>query len=83
MMKEPMTNVQLYLAIGAPFRTVLLAMMFNHVRINDMRDLLRAEILSSRTEGLGELRAVRGILEAVMGKLEVLDRRITRLDDRS
>jgi hypothetical protein len=78
-----MTNTQLYLAIGVPFLTVLLAMMFNHVRITDMRDLLRAEIQSSRNEVLAELRGLRGILDAVMGKLDELDRRITKLEDRS
>ena len=39
-----MTDVQLYLALGIPFLSVVIAMVVSNSRIKDMRDLLRAEI---------------------------------------
>ena len=94
-----MTNVQLYLVIGIPFLTVLIGLLFNNIRINDMRDLLRAEIKTSRAESKAdiaelrgefaelrgefaelraEMRGMRQLIDAIMGKLDELDRRSTR-----
>jgi hypothetical protein len=86
------TNVQLYLAVGIPFFAVLIGLVFNNIRINDMRDLLRAEIQTSRAESKAdiaelrgefaelraEMRGMRQLIDAIMGKLDELDRRSTR-----
>jgi len=77
-----MTNTQLYLAIGVPFFAVLIGLLFNHTRINDMRDLLRAEIQGSRSEILAEIRGIRQFLDVMMSKIDDMDRRITRLEER-
>ena len=53
-----MTDVQLYLALGIPFLSIVTAMVISTSRINDMRDLLRADIQSIRAETQGEFKAV-------------------------
>lgn len=73
-----MTDTQLYLAIGVPFLTVLIGLLFATGRITDMRDLLRAEIQTTRAEVLAEVRGLRGLIDAIMGKLDELDRRSLR-----
>jgi predicted nucleic acid-binding Zn-ribbon protein len=91
-----MTDVQLYLAVGIPFLTIVVAMVISNTRINDMRDLLRAEIQGVRTEMQGELKAVRTelteqrrILERLVvsidmltGKVVEIDNRLTRFEER-
>lgn len=94
-----MTNTQLFLAIGVPFLAVLIGLVVSNTRINDMRDLLRAEIKTSRAESKAdiaelrgefaelrgefaelraEMRGMRQLIDAIMGKLDELDRRMTR-----
>ena len=91
-----MTDVQLYLALGIPFLSIVTAMVISNSRINDMRDLLRAEIQSVRVETQGEFKAVHADLaeqrrildriaagiDALTGKVIDIDNRLTRLEER-
>ncbi len=72
-----MTNVQLYLALGIPFLSLVVAMVISNSRINDMRDLLRAEIQGLRLETQGEFKAIHVEL---MEQRRILDRLATGLD---
>ena len=91
-----MTNVQLYLALGIPFLSLVVAMVISNSRINDMRDLLRAEIQGVRTEAQGEFKALRTELaeqrrildrlvvsiDMLTGKVIEIDNRLSRLEER-
>ncbi len=91
-----MTNVQLYLALGIPFLSLVVAMVISNSRINDMRDLLRAEIQNVRTETLGEFKVIRTDLieqrrmldriilsiDMLTGKVVEIDNRLSRLEER-
>lgn len=91
-----MTDTQLYLAIGVPIIAIMLGMLFNHIRIgdvhtriNDMRDLLRAEIQTSReqtradtAELKGEMGELKTMLKVLMGKVDEMDTRLTRVEER-
>ena len=80
-----MTEAQLYLAIALPCLTLLAGLWLGHSRLNDVRDLLCAELRTSRADSKADLtglrsdiRGLRGDLEAIMGKLEELDGRLSR-----
>ena len=60
----------------------MLGMLFNHVRINDMRDLLRAEIQTSREQTRGDLIEVKSMLQVLMSKMDEFDTRLTRVEAR-
>lgn len=91
-----MTNVQLYLALGIPFLSLVVAMVISNSRINDMRDLLRSEIQNVSTETLGEFKVIRTDLieqrrmldriilsiDMLTGKVVEIDNRLSRLQER-
>ncbi len=91
-----MTNVQLYLALGIPFFSLLVAMVISNSRTNHMRDLLHAEIQTLRTETLGEFKVIhtelteqRRMLDRIIlgldmltGKVVEIHNRLSRLEER-
>ncbi len=80
-----MTNVQLYLALGIPFLSLVVAMVISNSRINDMRDLLRAEIQTVRAELSEQRRLLDRIITSIdvlTGKVIEIDNRLTRLEER-
>jgi hypothetical protein len=73
------TDVQLFLAVGLPTFTVLIGILLNNYRLNDIKELLRAEIQSVRAETQsvrsdmrGEIQAVRSDVRAGFAELRVL-----------
>jgi hypothetical protein len=83
------TNLQLYLAIGVPVIAIMLGMLFNnirmgdiHIRINDMRDLLRAEIQTSREQTRADSNEVKTMIQVLMSKMDEFDTRLTRVEER-
>jgi hypothetical protein len=77
-----MANIQLYLAIGVPVIAIMLGMLFNHTRINDMRDLLRAEIQTSREQTRSDFNELKSMIQVMMSKIDELDTRLTRVEER-
>ena len=84
-----MTNVQLYLALGIPFLSLVVAMVISNFRINDMRDLLRAEMQGEFKAIRTELAEQRRILDRLVvsidmltGKVVEIDNRLSRLEER-
>jgi hypothetical protein len=77
-----MTDIQLYLAIGVPVIAIMLGMLFNHVRINDMRDLLRAEIQTSREQTRSDFNELKSMIQVMMSKIDELGSRLTRVEER-
>ena len=84
-----MTNVQLYLALGIPFLSLVVAMVISNSRINDMRDLLRAEMQGEFKAIRTELAEQRRILDRLVvsidmltGKVVEIDNRLSRLEER-
>ena len=77
-----MTEAQLCLAIALPCLTLLAGLWLGHSRLNDVRDLLCAELRTSRADSKADLAGlrsdIRGLREAIMGKIEELDRRLSR-----
>jgi hypothetical protein len=79
---EQMTDIQLYLGIGAPVIAIMIGMMFNHTRINDMRDLLRAEIQTSREQTRSDFNELKSMIQVLMSKMDEFDTRLTRVEER-
>ena len=75
-----MTQVQFItfiLGFAATIATVLIAILMNNARLNDVRDALRAEI---RAEVASSQQTVVSHLVDIIGKIAELDNRITRLE---
>jgi hypothetical protein len=65
------------LGFAATIATVLIAILMNNARLNDVRDALRAEI---RAEVASSQQTVVSHLVDIIGKIAELDNRITRLE---
>jgi hypothetical protein len=51
-------------------------------KITDIKETLRAEIQTLRAEVSGEMKAQRQFLDAIMSKLEDIDRRLSTFDQK-
>jgi len=82
------TNQVLTLTIAnlPTFTLVLLGILYNHARLNDLRDLLRAEMKLEVSGVRGEVRDLRPTMEKIHNDvLRILadhDHRISRLEDK-
>jgi len=77
-----MSDTQLCLVTGVPIIAVMLSMLFNQVRINDVRDLLRAQIQASREQTRADIAELKSMIQVLMSKLDEIDTRLTRVEER-
>ena len=77
-----MTDIQLYLAVGVPFISIVIAMVISNSRINDMRDVLRAEMQGEFKAIRAELAEQRRILDRLATGLDTLTGKVIEMDNR-
>ena len=65
------TNIQLYLAIGVPFATILTSLVISLLQISGIREDMRGMRADFRED-----------LRALTGKVVEIDNRLTRIEER-
>jgi hypothetical protein len=73
-----MTNVQLYLATGVPLVAILISMSLSLIQIGGIRGDMRVMRAGFRED----MRALRGDLSTLTGKVIEIDNRLTRIEER-
>ena len=73
-----MTNVQLYLATGVPLVAILISMSLSLIQIGGIRSDMRVMRAGFRED----MRALRGDLSTLTGKVIEIDNRLTRIEVR-
>ena len=83
-----MTNVQILtivIALGTSFLAVLTGVLLNNTRLNDVKELLRAEIRAAHAEMRADFGDLRILLEKnhseTLARFAELDSRLTRLEN--
>jgi len=82
------TNVQILtivIALGTSFLAVLTGVLLNNTRLNDVKELLRAEIRAAHAEMRADFGDLRILLEKnhseTLARFAELDSRLTRLEN--
>lgn len=85
---ETVNNIQILtvaIALGTSFLAVLTGVLLNNTRLNDVKELLRAEIRATHAEMRTEFGELRVTMEKnhseLMAKFAELDTRLTRIDN--
>jgi len=83
-----MTNIQILtivIALGTSFLAVLTGVLLNNTRLNDVKELLRAEIRAAHAEMRADFGDLRILLEKnhseTLARFAELDSRLTRLEN--
>jgi len=83
-----MTNIQILtivIALGTSFLAVLTGVLLNNTRLNDVKELLRAEIRAAHAEMRADLGDLRILMEKnhseTLARFAELDSRLTRLEN--
>lgn len=83
-----MNNIQILtiaIALGTSFLAVLTGVLLNNTRLNDVKELLRAEIRAAHAEMRAEFGELRVVMEKnhseLLAKFADLDTRLTRIEN--
>jgi hypothetical protein len=83
-----MTNIQILtivIALGTSFLAVLTGVLLNNTRLNDVKELLRAEIRAAHAEMRADFGDLRILMEKnhseTLARFAELDSRLTRLEN--
>jgi hypothetical protein len=80
-----MTDIQIRtvaIAIIVPVVVPLSLLIYSNSRVTEVKETLRAEIKALHVEMTARFTAIDTFLQAMMGKLDELDRRLTALEGR-